>query len=190
MAKAHPAQFSPCAGRNFPTRVPFGDTHLHTAISVDAGTLCRGGQEDAFRFARGEEIFTTYGLRARLSRPLDFIIISDHAEMYGLMPQLLSGDPEILATEKGRKWHAELTIGNYDRIFGTPMEIVDSLSRRETYATTGPEWWSVSSADGTLRWRILSLGCRQPQAIPGAFQWGAIYGGRILPRHRVSWLPQ
>ena len=86
-------QFSPYAGRNYPTRVLFGDTHLHTAISVDAGTMCRVGQEDAFRFARGEEIATTYGLRAKLSRPLDFLVISDHAEMYGLMPQLLSGDP-------------------------------------------------------------------------------------------------
>jgi hypothetical protein len=46
-------KFSPYAGRNFPTRVYFGDTHLHTAVSVDAGTMCRVGQEDAFRFARG-----------------------------------------------------------------------------------------------------------------------------------------
>ncbi len=96
-------QFSPYAGRNYPTRVLFGDTHLHTAISVDAGTMNRVGQEDAFRFARGEEIATTYGLRAKLSRPLDFLVIADHAEMYGLMPQLLSGDPEILATETGQE---------------------------------------------------------------------------------------
>src|SRR5664279_4281048 len=89
--------FSPYAGRNFPTRVLWGDTHLHTAISVDAGTMNRVGQEDAFRFARGEEIATTYGLRAKLSRPLDFLVISDHAEMYGLMPQLLSGDPETVS---------------------------------------------------------------------------------------------
>ena len=52
-------QFSPYAGRNYPTRVLFGDTHLHTAISVDAGTMNRVGQEDAYRFARGEEITTT-----------------------------------------------------------------------------------------------------------------------------------
>ncbi len=82
------SKFSPYAGRNFPTRVFFGDTHLHTAVSVDAGTMCRIGQEDAFRFARGEEITTTFGLRARLSRPLDFLVISDHAEMYGLMPRV------------------------------------------------------------------------------------------------------
>ena len=65
-------QFSPYAGRNFPTQVFWGDTHLHTAVSVDAGTMNRIGQEDAFRFARGEEVTTTHGLRAKLSRPLDF----------------------------------------------------------------------------------------------------------------------
>ena len=73
-------QFSPYAGRSFPTRVLWGDTHLHTAISVDAGTMCRVGQEDAFRFARGEEISTTYGLRAKLSRPLDFLVEGERAE--------------------------------------------------------------------------------------------------------------
>ena len=83
-------QFSPYAGRSFPTRPLFGDTHLHTAVSVDAGTLNRLGQEEAFRFARGEEVTSTGGLRAKLSRPLDFLVISDHAEMYGLMPQLLA----------------------------------------------------------------------------------------------------
>ena len=82
-----------------------GDTHLHTAVSVDAGTMSRLGQEDAFRFARGEEVTATGGLRAKLSRPLDFLVIADHAEMYGLMPQLLSGDPEVLSTETGKKWY-------------------------------------------------------------------------------------
>jgi hypothetical protein len=128
LAAAAKRQYSPYAGRNYPTRVLWGDTHLHTAVSVDAGTMCRVGQEDAFRFARGEEITTTHGLRARLSRPLDFLVLTDHAEMYGLMPQLLSGDPEILATEKGKKWYDELQSGDQDRAFATAMEIVGSLS--------------------------------------------------------------
>ncbi len=129
IAKIIKPEFSPYAGRNFPTNVLWGDTHLHTAISVDAGTMNRIGQEDAFRFARGMEISTTHGLRVKLSRPLDFLVISDHAEMYGLMPQLLSGDPEILATELGRKWYEELTSGDDDRVFATAMEIVVSLSK-------------------------------------------------------------
>ena len=124
-------EFSPYAGRSFPTRPLFGDTHLHTSVSVDAGTLNRVGQEDAFRFARGEEVLSTGGLRAKLGQPLDFLVIADHAEMYGLMPQLLSGDPEVLSTEAGRRWYGELTSGNFDRIFATAMEIVGSLSGDE-----------------------------------------------------------
>ena len=121
-------EFSPYAGRDFPTKVLWGDTHLHTAVSVDAGTMCRVGQEDAFRFARGEEIVTTHGLRAKLSRPLDYIVVCDHAEMYGLMPQLLSGDPDILATEHGKRWYEMLKSGDKDKTFAAAMEIVTSLS--------------------------------------------------------------
>ena len=126
---AEKASYSPYAGRQFPTRVLWGDTHLHTAISVDAGTMCRVGQEDAFRFARGEEITTTHGMRAKLSRPLDWLVISDHAEMYGLMPQLLAGNQDILATEKGRRWYDMLMTGDYDKTFAAAMEIVASLQQ-------------------------------------------------------------
>ena len=125
------SDFSPYAGRDFPTNVYWGDTHLHTAVSVDAGTMNTVGQEGAFRFARGEEITTTHGLRARLGRPLDFLVLTDHAEMYGLMPQLLAGDKDILATEKGKRWYEALTTGDTDTIFATAMEIVDSLSKKE-----------------------------------------------------------
>jgi hypothetical protein len=121
--------FSPYVGREYPTQVYWGDTHLHTAVSVDAGTMCRLDQETAFRFARGEEVTTTHGLRAKLSRPLDWIVISDHAEMYGLMPQLLKGDPEILASEKGRRWYDMLSTGDHDTIFKAAMEIVASLQQ-------------------------------------------------------------
>src|SRR5210317_2116462 len=120
------SDYSPYAAREFPTQVYWGDTHLHTAVSVDAGTMNRVGQEDAFRFARGEEVTTTHGLRARLSRPLDFLVLTDHAEMYGLMPQLLAGDPDILATEKGKQWYDQLMTGDRDKIFETAMEIVAS----------------------------------------------------------------
>ena len=131
VARVIKPEFSPYAGRSYPTRPLFGDTHLHTAVSVDAGTMNRIGQEDAFRFARGEEVTSTGGLRAKLSRPLDFLVISDHAEMYGLMPQLLSGDPEVLSTAAGQRWYTQLTSGNHDTIFATAMEIVGSLSGDE-----------------------------------------------------------
>ena len=121
--------YSPYAGRQYPTRVLWGDTHLHTAVSVDAGTMCTVGQEDAFRFALGEEITTTHGQRAKLSRPLDFLVISDHAEMYGLMPKLKMGDPNILGQEKGQRWYDMLKSGDADETFKAAMEIVASLSK-------------------------------------------------------------
>jgi hypothetical protein len=124
-------EYSPYVGHDYPTHVFWGDTHLHTSVSVDAGTMCRLGQEEAFRFARGEEVVATGGLRARLSRPLDWIVVADHAEMYGLMPQLLKGDPEILATEKGKRWYDMLTGGDPDTTFKAAMEIVDSLSKKD-----------------------------------------------------------
>jgi hypothetical protein len=124
-------EYSPYVGRDYPTQVFWGDTHLHTAVSVDAGTMCRLGQEEAFRFARGEEVVTTGGLRARLGRPLDWIVVADHAEMYGLMPQLLKGDPEILATDKGQRWYDMLSGGDPDTTFEAAMEIVHSLQQKE-----------------------------------------------------------
>ena len=130
-ARHSKAEYSPYVGREYPTHVYWGDTHLHTAVSVDAGTMCRLGQEEAFRFARGEEVVATGGFRARLSRPLDWIVVADHAEMYGLMPQLLKGDPEILATETGKQWYDALTSGDADTVFKTAMEIVASLSKKE-----------------------------------------------------------
>jgi Protein of unknown function (DUF3604) len=126
-----PEHFSPYAGRNFPVRVFWGDTHLHTMVSVDAGTMNRLTQEDAYRFARGEGVRTTHGLRAKLSRPLDFLVISDHAEMYGLMPQLLQGDREVLSTDIGKAWYEALTSGDPQKAFDTAMEIVASLSDDE-----------------------------------------------------------
>jgi len=122
-------QYSPYAARHYPTAVFFGDTHLHTAVSVDAGTMCTLGQEEAFQLARGEEVRSTHGLRVKLSRPLDFIVVSDHAEMYGLMPELKKGDPDILASEKGRRWYDMLQTGDQDTIFAAAMEIVASLQQ-------------------------------------------------------------
>lgn len=99
-------------------------------FSVDASTMNRVGQEDAMRFARGEEITTTHGLKARLSRPLDFLVVADHAEMYGLMPELLKGNPNALGTELGQRWYDMLKSGDSDRAFAAAMEIVASLSQK------------------------------------------------------------
>ena len=76
--------YSPYAGRNYPTRVLWGDTHLHSANSGDAFTTGnRFTPEQTYRIARGEEVISTTGLPARLPRPLDFVVLSDHSEGLG-----------------------------------------------------------------------------------------------------------
>ncbi len=112
--KAFPAKppYSPYAGRNFPTRPYFGDTHTHTSYSMDAGAFgARLGPKDAYRFAKGEEVIASSGQRAKLSRPLDFLVVTDHSDGMGFFPQLIGGDPGLLATPQGRKWYDEINSG-------------------------------------------------------------------------------
>ncbi len=89
--------FSPYAGRKHPMHVYFGDTHHHTANSGDAFMAGdRLTPEQSYRFARGEEVISSTGVPARLSRPLDFLVISDHAEGLGLMFQVYEGNPAFM----------------------------------------------------------------------------------------------
>jgi hypothetical protein len=108
LEKVHPAKpaYSPYAGGNFPTRPLFGDSHLHTSFSMDAGAFgARLTPRDAYRFAKGAEITSSTGQPVKLSRPLDWLMVADHSDGFGFFPLLMSGDPTLLATPQGRKWY-------------------------------------------------------------------------------------
>jgi hypothetical protein len=105
MSESRPA-YSPYAGRNFPTRPYFGDTHLHTSFSMDAGAFgCRIDPAGGYRFAKGQEITASSGQRVKLSRPLDFLVVADHSDNMGFFPNLFAGKPEMLADPTGRRWY-------------------------------------------------------------------------------------
>jgi hypothetical protein len=98
--------YSPYAQRYFPSRVYWGETHLHTGLSLDAGLFGNIlGPEDAYRFARGEEIKSSTGLPVKLGRPLDWLAVTDHTDAMGLATDIQKGTPNILAVPKGREWH-------------------------------------------------------------------------------------
>ncbi|MDE2410511.1 MAG: DUF3604 domain-containing protein [Sphingomonadales bacterium] len=104
----------------YPERVYWGDTHLHTANSVDAFVFGnRLGPEEALRFARGEEVTSSTGVKAKLARPLDFLVITDHAEGMGSTmalynaPRIMIRDPQVL------KW--------YDMMHKSPEESVKAM---------------------------------------------------------------
>ncbi|CAN7515315.1 DUF3604 domain-containing protein [Pararhizobium sp. LjRoot255] len=110
-AKQRP--YSPYADRNFPTRPFFGDTHLHTSFSMDAGAFgARIGPRDAYRFARGEQITASSGQPAKLSRPLDFLVVADHSDNMGFFPDLYAGKPSLLTDPTGRKWYDMMQSGD------------------------------------------------------------------------------
>ncbi len=97
--------YSPWAGRNFPVRPLFGDTHLHTALSFEGSAGARLGPRDAYRFAKGEEIVSNTGLPIKLSRPLDFLVVAGHSDNKGFFGDFLAGKPEILQNPLARKWY-------------------------------------------------------------------------------------
>jgi hypothetical protein len=98
--------YSPYAQRSFPSRVYWGDTHLHTGLSLDAGLFGNIlGPEDAYRLARGEEIKSSTGLPVKLGRPLDWLVVTDHSDMMGLATDIQQGAPNVLANPKGKEWH-------------------------------------------------------------------------------------
>ena len=120
--------YSPFVDQHFPTRIFWGDTHLHTRNSIDAGFVGNTlGPEAAFRFARGEEVTSSSGLRAKLLRPLDFLVVADHAEYYGLATMLLNGDPALLADTVGARWY-EMFRGSPEGGFNVFQEVVRSGS--------------------------------------------------------------
>ncbi|MHC4146109.1 MAG: DUF3604 domain-containing protein [Planctomycetota bacterium] len=99
--------YSPYAQRSFPSKVYWGETHLHTGLSLDAGLFGNTlGPEDAYRFARGEEIKSSTGQRVKLSRPLDFLVVADHSDMMGVATDIQNGTPNIMAIPKGKEWAA------------------------------------------------------------------------------------
>ncbi len=107
--------YSPYADRGFPAEVYFGDTHVHTALSADAGG---GGTtllpRDAYRFARGEQVTSNTGQPVRLSRPLDFYMITDHTDGMGAITDIIKGAPNIIADEQGKKFHEAFAKGGED----------------------------------------------------------------------------
>lgn len=121
--------YSPYAGRNFPDRVFWGDTHLHTANSMDAGSFGnRLGLDAAYRFARGEEVTSSTGQKVRLSRPLDFLVIADHSDNMGWFPDLFAGEGKLLSHPQGKDWYDRIQAGEGVSV---ALEVIKAFSQQK-----------------------------------------------------------
>jgi hypothetical protein len=134
---ADPAKFykkpgySPYAGRVFPERPLWGDEHVHTSWSVDAGmagaTLT---PEDAVRFARGDELVSTSGQPVKLGRRHDWIAVTDHSDGMGIIAEIKAGNPELMKDPTLKRWRDLMASGG-DGALKATMELVAAQANKK-----------------------------------------------------------
>ena len=177
--------YSPYAGRHFPTRPFFGDTHLHTSFSMDAGAFgAKIGPRDAYRLAKGEEITASSRQPVKLSRPLDFMVVTDHSDNMGFFTDLLNGKPALLADPLGRKWYDMLQNGQGA---AAAVEIITSFGAGKL---TGPLLYSPDSDAYRSAWHE-TIDAADEANEPGRFtafigyEWTSNTGGNNLHRNVI-----
>src|SRR6476620_9438139 len=185
--KSFPAKrpYSPYAGRQFPTRVYWGDTHLHTSYSMDAGAFgARLGPKDAYVFAKGNEITASSGQRVKLSRPLDFLVVADHSDGMGFFPMLLSGSQDVLNDPQGKKWYEMIQSGKGAE---AAFDIIITFGKGQMPKAIFP-------VPGTAAYRsawLETIGAAEEANDPGrftafiGFEWTSNSGGNNLHRNVI-----
>jgi hypothetical protein len=174
-------EYSPYLDIGYPQRVFWGDTHVHTAYSTDAGMVGnRLGPEEAYRFARGELVVSSSGVRARLQRPLDFLVVADHAENLGLAPMIAEKNPDLLRVAFGKKIAELVYAGKYGdayALWGEGMQVrKDPLKGQD--ALTRTMWERLTAA---------AEGFNEPGSFTAliGFEWTSSPGGNNLHRNVV-----
>jgi hypothetical protein len=181
--------YSPYAQRQFPDRVFWGDTHLHTGLSMDAGLFgARLGLDDAYRFARGEEVTASSGQPVRLGRPLDWLVIADHSDGMGFFTDMAAGAPDIIKYEQGKRWYDGLQAGG-DASVAAALDLITTFSQ----GTINPEMMGEYSPGGkTYRsiWdKVVAAAERFNE--PGrftaliGFEWTSLVTGNNLHRNVI-----
>jgi hypothetical protein len=186
IATASASRYSPYAGREYPTQVYFGDTHHHTANSGDA--FMNGDRlspEDAYRFARGEEVVSSTGIPVKLARPLDFLVISDHAEGLGVMYEVYNGNPVMMADETLARWNKMMKAGG-DEAASAQNELVSAQAQGTLPGpVTNPE---IAGPLQKTVWQAYTETAEQYND-PGRFtamigyEWTSVPGGNNLHRN-------
>jgi len=121
--------YSPYADRSFPEKPLWGDSHLHTALSMDAGGFGnRLGLEDAYRFALGEQVTASSGQPVRLSRPLDWLAITDHSDGMGMIGDILAASPLVTNYEQGARWSKGMRAGGQEAV-DSALDLIGTFSQ-------------------------------------------------------------
>ncbi len=181
--------YSPYAERSFPDRVFWGDTHLHTGLSMDAGLFgARLGLDDAYRFARGEQVTASSGQPAKLGRPLDWLVIADHSDGMGFFNDLAAGDPDIIKFEQGQRWYRGLQAGGEASV-GAALDLITTFSQGEIDPEMMGEYSPGGKTYGSIWERVVDAAERFND--PGrfttliGFEWTSLVKGNNLHRNVI-----
>lgn len=164
------------------TELYWGDTHVHSSYSLDANLFNNRtlGPEVAYRFARGERVTTGTGASAKLDRPLDFLVVSDHAEYMGVFAMIRDEHPAVAGSATAE---TVKTLMDENPIFG-PEDIntLNGLLAGDPMAT--------DEALQRVVWdEVLDIAERMNE--PGRFvtiagyEWGSTPGGDNLHRNVI-----
>ena len=190
LADVYPGKaYSPYADRNFPDRVFWGDTHLHTGLSVDAGLFgARLGLDEAYRFARGEQVMASSGQPVRLGRPLDWLVIADHSDAMGFFSDLSRGDPGIIRYAQGKRWFEGLQAGG-DSSVAAALDLITTFAQGKVNPEMMAEYSPGGKTYATIWERVVDAAERFND--PGSFtafigfEWTSLVTGNNLHRNVI-----
>ena len=169
------------------TQLLWGDTHLHTNYSPDAYSLLTttATPDTAYRFAKGLPVIADLSRsRVQIDTPLDFLVVTDHAEFMGVIPEVARGNPELMAIPVGAKWKQWLEEGRGGDVFFDLLETA-------IYDQEASQAINAESVRKTV-WESIVDAADQHND-PGKFtafigwEWSSMVDGRNL--HRIVFTP-
>jgi hypothetical protein len=150
-APAEPGVATVAAETEFPERAYFGDSHVHTGWSADAGQDgAVTDPEDAFRLASGEEVTSNTGQKVKLKRPMDWMVITDHSDGMGTISEIQAGNPEMIADPFLKRMYEAMKGGDEEANRAVMLELIDRQSTGKLPAQVMDPKWMVSAWKKTI----------------------------------------
>jgi Protein of unknown function (DUF3604) len=131
----------PAGDAHHPQQVFWGDQHVHTGWSADAGLAgATLGPEEAVRFARGELVKSSTGQNAQLHRPFDWIAVTDHSDGMGTINELQAGNAEFLADPTAKRWYDMMEKGGEESLTAKKEAVAAQATKSLPKVFMEPKW--------------------------------------------------
>jgi hypothetical protein len=125
----------------YPNHAYWGDEHVHSGWSGDAGlagtTL---SPEDAVRFARGDEVTSNTGQKAKLAEPLDWVAVTEHSDGMGTINELRAGNPEFMADPTAKRWSEMMRRGGEEASTAQREAVRAQANKQLPKVFMNPQW--------------------------------------------------